>query len=510
MTMKNIAYITLLGSVASLTALSSCSGAKRADAKKPNVIFIYADDMGRGMLSHYGQQHFTTPNIDRLFEEGTYFSNAHGCQFSAPARASLLTGYYDVRPNKWHISGGAKFIVDSIERDVDSIEMEINSRDVLYSEEDLLLPQVFKKAGYVTGQVGKLEWGFTATRQQMEAHGWDYYYGYLDHVRCHGYYPPFLFENGEIVPIEGNTHKNCAKAYETETPENYAKRWNMEGKAQYSQNLFMEKVLKFIEDNADKPFFLYHPTQLPHGPIAIPEVHPELKDAEGLTELEKEYASMVKMLDDNVGQIVDKLKELGIYENTIIVFSSDNGHETYYISENRCLKFPERDMQLRKFDTWDYAYTSERTGDKFDGNDSQTGKKWSNFEGGVRVPLVFSWQGHIREGYESEELSSNCDLLSTFADMFDVEVNVAKDGVSLLPILEGESDSLAAERYVFVASPIGNAAIRSDGWKLRQNRKLGEYRLFYLPEDYAEENPLNEKYPEIVEDMKRALLQFEK
>ncbi|MFI3287516.1 MAG: sulfatase-like hydrolase/transferase [Rikenellaceae bacterium] len=508
--MKNIAYITLLGSVASLTTLSSCSaGDKKETAKKPNVIFIYADDMGRGMLSHYGQSYLSTPNIDQLFEEGTYFSNAHGCQYSAPARASLLTGYYDVRPDKWKISGGGKFIAEDIEAVIDSVEAEINREDVLYSQEDLLLPQVFKKAGYTTGQVGKLEWGFTATRQQMKAHGWDYYYGYLDHVRCHGFYPPFLFENGEIVYIEGNTFLNCAKAYEHENPENYAKRWNMEGKAQYSQDLFIEKILSFIEDNADGPFFLYHPTQLPHGPIAIPEVHPELKDVEGLTELEKEYGSMVKMLDDNVGQIVAKLKELGIYDNTIIVFSSDNGHETYYMSETRCLKFPERDMELRKFDSWDYAYTSERTGDKFNGNNSQMGKKWSNFEGGIRVPLVFSWKGHIREGYESAELSSNCDLLSTFADMLDVELAVEKDGVSLLPILMDKSDTLASERYVYAVSPIGATALRSDGWKLRQNKDLGEYRLFYLPEDYREENPLNDKHPEVLEEMKKALIENE-
>ena len=107
----------------------------------------------------------------------------------------------------------------------------------------------------MTGEVGKLEWGFTVSRQQMKEHGWDYYYGYLDHVRCHGYYPPFLFENGNIVKIEGNTRVDCAKAFEKETPETYKKRWNMEGKSVYSQNLFIEKAVQFIRDNKDKPFF---------------------------------------------------------------------------------------------------------------------------------------------------------------------------------------------------------------------------------------------------------------
>lgn len=163
----------------------------------PNIIYIYADDMGMGMLSAYGQQQFTTPNIDRLVQQGTSFSRAYGCMLSAPARASLLTGYHDCHgTDKWNISRGAAFSVSlSDTASIAKMEKEINAEDIRLPEGDFYLSQIFKKAGYTTAQIGKLEWGFTATRKQMRDHGWDYYYGYLDHVRCHGFYPPTRWRN---------------------------------------------------------------------------------------------------------------------------------------------------------------------------------------------------------------------------------------------------------------------------------------------------------------------------
>lgn len=463
----------------------------------PNVVFVYADDMGRGMLSHYGQQLITTPNIDRLFAEGTSFNNAYGCMFSAPARASMLTGYNDCRHDKWFIEKGGLFRRADIKEAIDSVETVINSRIVKLPAQDLLLPQVFKEAGYVTGEIGKLDWGFTVSRQEIKDHGWDYYYGYLDHVRCHGYYPPFLFENGEIVKIPGNTHVNCAKAFETETPANYKKRWDMTGKAVYSQNLFINKAVDFIRKNKNHPFFLYHPTQLPHGPVAIPAVDPEIKDNPNLSELEKEYASMVKMLDNNVGVLVAELDRLGILENTIFIFSADNGHETYYTTGNRCRKGPARDTEGKRFDDWNYRYTSKRTGDRFNGNSGLTGKKWSNLEGGVRVPLVFRWPNKIKSNKQSKQLVSNYDLITTFADLLGVELPIKKDGISILSILENKCDKLSTMRYVCVNSPIGPAVIDSDGWKMIYNKKLKIARLYYLPEDQCELVDQMGKHPKV-------------
>lgn len=472
--------------------------------KKPNVVFIYADDMGRGMLSHYGQKYISTPNIDRLFNEGTFFEHAYGCMYSAPARASMLTGYHDCRKGKWNISRGGKLkTADTYER-LDSVERALDAVRVELPAGDLLLPQVFKQAGYVTGQFGKLDWGFTSTRRQIREHGWDYYCGYLDHQRAHFFYPAFLYENDSILHIPGNTHPTGGRGFETETPANYKKRWDMNGKAVYSQNLFLERMLGFIRQHKEEPFFLYHSTQLPHGPVAIPAVHPEVRDNNELTELEKEYASMVKMLDDHVGILISELERLGILENTIVVFSADNGHQTYYTNGNRCRKTPDRDMDGRKFDNWIYPYRSDLAGDRFDGNDGMSGKKWANWEGSLRVPLVFRWPGHIVSGCESRQIVTNYDLLPTFADLLGVKLTTDKDGTSLLPILIGKKKSLA-KRYVYLSSEEGPAVVNSDGWKLRYNRKIKDFRLHYLPKDYREEKILNEQYPKMFSKLKKQL-----
>lgn len=478
-----------------------CINKSDAGERKPNVIFIYADDLGRGMLSHFGQKYITTPNIDYLFNRGTSFEYAYGCTYSAPARASMLTGYHDCRKDKWNISSGGLFR-DLDPSCLDSLENKLNKKSINLPKGDLYLPQVFKNAGYITGQVGKLEWGFTSTRQQLREHGWDYYCGYMDHVRAHFYYPNFLFECDSILNIPLNTHPTCGRGFENESTENFKNRWNMAGKAVYSQNLFLDRILKFIREHKEKPFFLYHSTQLPHGPVAIPSVDPEIANNPDLTSIEKEYASMVKMLDNHVGLILNELRNLGILDNTIIVFASDNGHETYYTNENRCLKGPVRDMNGKSFDAWNYPFNSEATGDRFNGNDGFSGKKWMNWEGGVRVPLVFCWPGHIKEGKISNQVVANYDLLTTFADYLGVELTYEKDGESLVPIIFDGHNVLDKKRYVFVSSRDGMAVIDNEKWKLRYNNKLKAYRLHNLEKDYTEKDILNDKYPEIYKRLK--------
>ena len=502
MVKKNL-YIPV--SMLGLLCVSSVEAKPQVKNEQPNVVFIYADDLGRGMLSHYGQRLISTPHIDRLFKEGTSFDYAYGCMYSAPARASMLTGYNDCRTGLWNISdGGMMMNADTPER-LDSVERIVDARRVEPPAGDLFLPQVFQRAGYVTGQYGKLDWGFSATRAQLREHGWDEYAGYLDHQHAHRFYPHFLFENDTIVHFPENTHPTEGRGFEDETPENYKKRWNMEGKVVYSQDFLLERMLHFIRRHKDEKFFLFHSTQLPHGPVAIPAVHPSVKDRTGLTELEKEYASMVLKLDEHVGRILDELERQGILENTIVIFSSDNGHETYYTSGKRCNKSPLSDTEGRKFDAWDYPYRSDRTGDPFDGNDGFSGKKWMNWEGSVRVPLVFRWPGHIAGNKVSRQVVSNYDLFTTFADLLHVRLNSKKDGESLLPVLVKGKKNLPHKRFVFVASPQGPAVIADNHWKLRYNRSLKKYRLHYLPDDYREEKILNDQYPEMVELLKEQL-----
>lgn len=473
---------------------------------KPNVIFIYADDLGRGLLSVEGQKIIKTPNIDKLAEGGIRFENAYGCMFCAPARASLITGYHDCHGDKWQITAGGVYKrISAGTATEEEIEAKLTEQLGDTPENEVFLAEVFKQAGYTTGEVGKLEWGFSTTNKQMKRHGWDYYYGFLDHVRCHGFYPPFLFENGNLVEIEGNTDIHCGRTLEKETDEAYAQRWNMEGKAVYSQNLFLEKILNFIRENKDKPFFLYHPTQLPHGPVSIPEVAEEFVNNPNLTQIEKEYASMVKMLDDHVGIIIDELKKLGIAENTMVIFAADNGHEIYYTKEGRILK-PVRNMKTGEFfDDINTKYYSELGGDVFDGNDGMAGVKRSNWEGGVRVPLIIRWPGKIKnEGSTSNALVANYDLLTTMADLVNADIPEGKDGISYLPELTG--NSWKQHDHVVYSSFMGPALVTNDGWKLRHFAKEDIFQLYYLPDDYREEHNIIDANPEKAEELKKALI----
>lgn len=257
--------------------------------ERPNVLFIYADDLGKGMLSHFGQKHFSTPNIDRIFKEGV---TADAADIPLPPGACTL-------------------------------------------------PELFREAGYVTAQIGKLGHGFQTTRRQMARQGWEMYYGYLDHQACHGFYPPFLWskpEGGEPFRdvLEGNTHKDGAKSEENETYAKRLRRWTMTGKAVYAPDRLIAAAEAFLDRRGQdgRPFFLHYATALPHGPVQIPPssrryegfgateetfwpaIDPEVSarnrrlcywddatgrplepppspTAEGLTDLEMEYATMV-------------------------------------------------------------------------------------------------------------------------------------------------------------------------------------------------------------------------
>ncbi|MEP1486839.1 MAG: arylsulfatase [Algibacter sp.] len=472
---------------------------------KPNVILIYADDLGRGLLSVEGQRIINTPNIDRLSKEGMRFENAYGSMFCAPARASLITGYHDIHGDRWKITGGGAYKkISSGQLTQKEIETKLNEQIGLVKKDDFFLAQVMKNAGYVTGEVGKLEWGFSTTDKQMKRHGWDYYYGYLDHVRCHGFYPPFLFENGDLVTIKGNTRADSGKSIERETIETYKKRWDMEGKTTYSQNIFLEKILTFIRENKDTPFFLYHPTQLPHGPVSIPEVHADFKNDERLTQIEKEYASMVKMLDDHVGIIMKELKNLKIDNNTLVIFTSDNGHEIYYTQEGRVMK-PVRNMQNGEFfDDVETKFYSKIGGDVFDGNDGMAGVKRSNWEGGVRIPLIARWPNKIKPDVTSNRLITNYDFIATMADLVGYSLPKSKDGISYLPELIGKKGK--EHDYVVYSSFMGPSIVANDGWKLRYFAPKDIFQLYYLPNDYEEKNNLINENLEKAEELKNHLL----
>ncbi|MDR3266322.1 MAG: sulfatase-like hydrolase/transferase [Tannerella sp.] len=495
---NNIYYIFI-----TLVMLHIVHSTEAATKNKPNVIFIYAGDFGKGLISAYGQKQFSTPNIDYLINNGVSFNNAYGNSQSAPAQASLLTGYNDCNKDKWRISRGGVYIKEDTSY-IHQNEDFINGNDILLPETELYLPQVFRKAGYVTGQIGILGIGNTSTRLQMERYGWDYYYGYMDQTRAEGFYPPFLFEAGKMVPIEGNTHHDGGRTYEPENEIAYKYRWDMAGKKVYAPYLIMDKTLEFIRFFKNQSFFLMFGTQLIHGPVSIPEIDPEIAQNSHLSQVEKEYASMVKLLDNQIGAILAEIKTLGLEENTIVVFSSDCGHEIHY-SQQDVFSRPYRNLKTKdRFDNSYFKYYGDLAGDVFNGNMGLAGLKRSNLEGGIQVPLVFYQKDRLKK-HVSQEVVANYDFMATMADMLNVKSEAKKNGVSYLPALL-KNKKLPRKKYVIVASDEGPALISNDGWKLRYFRPAGKYELYNLRKDPQEKYDVIMRFPEKSKELENIVL----
>ena len=464
----------------------------------PNVILIFADDLGRGMLSCYGQQHFETPNIDRLANEGMKFNHAYGCAFCAPSRASMLTGIHDCHQGRWtYTKAGIYESISTSETTPSEISELIHTTGLQAGPDDVFLAEIAEHAGYTTGQIGKLEWGFATTAERIRRHGWQYHYGYYDHQRCHGFYPPFLFENGQLTNIQGNTHADCGKHPNSESTENMEIRQNRQGKAVYSQDIFNDKIIEFLRTHRDEPFFLYHPSQLPHGPISIPEIHPSLKQSSELTTYEKEYASMILKLDETVGIILDELERLGIDDRTMIVFASDNGHEVYYRQQGRTTG-RQADLEGNRLDDITTKFYSETCGDVFNGNDGMGGLKFSSWEGGTRIPYMVRFPGKVTPGGTSDFMLTNYDLMPTLADFIGTEMPEDKDGVSFLPTLLERHEDQQHHEWIIYASRLGPALVTADGWKLRYINRTDSFQLYHLSNDYREENDVSADHPDLV------------
>jgi arylsulfatase A-like enzyme len=488
----------------------------------PNIIYIYADDLGHGMLSCYVQKHFKTPNIDRLAEQGVRFTRAYGTAFCAPARASLLTGVHDAHAGRWTFNRATLYE----EFDAGKITMEeafelVNNTGIRPRDGQTFLATVAQKAGLFTGQIGKLEWGFSTSPQEIEQHGWDYHYGYYDHGQCHGFYPHYVFENGNKIDFPENTAWRCG-AGQYSPYEDGVVSHDPEGRETYSQDLFDEKIKEFLGNNQDKPFFLYHPSQLPHGPTYFPDHFPEVADNPELTPVEREYASMVLRLDQTVGIILDELDALGLSERTLVIFASDNGHETNYEQPGRCSnKF---DLKGNPIDELTNKFHAETCGDVFNGNGGLAGLKRTNWEGGARIPFIAGWAGHIPEGIVSDHLISNYDTLASFADILNVTLDLETDGISYFPALMNKPDAPEHEHVVY-SSYNGPSLVSVDGWKLRtfvRRDKIVDFsmfgtsldkledaivcQLYNLNEDPAEKDDLCKQEPKMVRKLLGYLL----
>ena len=493
-----------------------------ARTKRPNIVYIYADDLGHGMLSCYGQRHYRTPNIDRIADDGARFNRAYGTAFCAPARACLLRGQHDAHAGRWTFClGGIYNRHTDGQYSLDEVAELVHNTGITPGPDDPHLARLARQAGYTTAQIGKLEWGFATTADQLQRNGWDYHYGYYDHLQCHGFYPPYVFDNGRKVPIDGNTRDDFGVGPHHMFPEG-TNEHDPAGRAVYSQDLFDQAIVRFLRDHRDQPFFLYHPSQLPHGPIYFPDLDPQVADNPDLTPVEKEYASMVLRLDRTVGLVLDQLDALGLAQNTLVIFASDNGHHLYYNQPGRSQGHLTLDGQ--PIDNHHTAFTTQTCGDVFDGNGGLAGLKTTNWEGGCRIPMLVRWPAAIQAGQISEQLVSNYDTMATLAEALGIAPPDDTDGLSYLPALTGRHDAPEHDHVVY-ASQFGPCLVTRDRWKLRvwlrpeaildystfgqplaELADAFEAQLYNLADDPTEQHDLAADRPELAGELKRRLL----
>lgn len=426
------------------------SHAAAASAKQPNVIIILADDLSYGDLGYTGQRLIATPNIDRLAAGGMRFTEAYaGAPECAPSRASLMSGLHlghcRIRANDAKPGGG--YLVAA----------------------DVTLAEMLKPAGYTAGFVGKWGMGLLNDEGAPFRQGFDFSFGFYDQTRAHSYYPDFLEENDHQIKLVDNKGFDMAALYAHSKADR--NRYDAQGrflapgvadpsKAKNSQTLIHAAGLDFIRRNADRPFFLYYATQLPHGPVVIPNLG-AYKDKDWPLK-NKEWAAMVTWLDQCVGEIVALLRELKQEENTLILFASDNGYSQ-----------------------WGYFGRPKWTDDPlFKNKGPWPGGKFALYEGGCRVPLIASWPGYIRPG-ESRHLLALYDVLPTLAELTGAPSPVT-DGISFAPELLGRPDRQKNHDYLYWENgsslPQGQAA-RFGPWYAMRERPDKPLHVFDVEQD---------------------------
>ena len=425
--------------------------AAAATGKKPNIIFILADDLGYGDLGCYGQKDIETPNIDKLAAEGILFTDHYaGSTVCAPSRCCLMTGNHTghacIRGNR---------------------EVKPMGQEPLPAG-TVTVAGVLKEAGYSTALIGK--WGLGAPESTgiPNRQGFDYFYGYLCQRHAHNYYPEFLFKNGDRVPLEGNMVENPR-------PDGAGAAVK---KAKYSHDLIVREAMSFIARNSTKPFFLYLALTIPHANNQAGKEGMEVPTDAPYSNRDwpaqqKNHAAMITRMDRDIGTIMAQLKELGIDGNTLVIFSSDNG--------------PHREGGADP--------------EFFKSSGHLRGIKRDLYEGGIRVPMIARWPGKIREGAVSDHVSAFWDFLPTAAEIAGVNVPGSIDGISYLPALLGKEQQKKHE-YLYWEFHEGRAskqAVRMGKWKAVRLRPSAPLELYDLSTDIGEKNNIASIFPDIVE-----------
>ncbi len=456
-----LAFVTIL--VAPAIAVESTA------TRPPNIILIVADDLGYAELGCYGQKWIKTPYIDAMAKIGIQFTQHYSGQaVCAPSRCSLMTGLHQ----------GHAYIRDN-GNPGERIKKSNRPSDPLYfpgqnpiPDDQVTIAEILQAKGYATAAIGKWGLGYVGSSGDPNKQGFDLFYGYNCQIHAHNHYPRFLWRNNHQELLPGNDRK-------------------LDGET-YSQDKFTEVALEFIDSNQAKPFFLYLPFVIPHLAIQAPEesvaayrdLIPE-EDYEHRGYIKHPtpragYAAMITHLDRDIGKIVQRIEQLGLANDTIMFFTSDNGP-----APNR----------LGGTDSKFFQSTGELRG-----------YKGSLYEGGIRVPLVASWPGQIKPGTVSSHQSAFWDFLPTICELVGADTPGGIDGISFAPTLLARGNQRDHEvLYWEFPGYGGQQALRMGQWKaIRTNlmkKPDNQIQLYDLSLDIGETNDVAADHPELVDKM---------
>lgn len=441
-------------SLGAASLLPSCASENRTagiKGKRPNIIFILADDLGYGDLGCFGQKTIQTPNIDQLAAEGMRFTDHYaGSTVCAPSRCCLMTGLH---------SGHA---------------LVRGNANVPLRPSDVTIAELLKQAGYTTGIIGKWGLGEADSTGIPNRHGFDYWFGYLNQRHAHNYYPKYLWRNEQKVELENEVNHIIGGS--DRTPGGVAIK-----RVDYSHDLFAEEALSFVQKNKDNTFFLYLPFTIPHANneagnkgMEVPSHGPYTNN--DWPEPQKGHAAMITRMDGDIGRLMAKIKALGLDDNTFVFFSSDNG--------------PHKEGGA------DPAF--------FKSAGPLRGYKRALYEGGIRVPTIARWTGKIKAGSVTGHISAFWDFLPTCCDLAGINTPEGIDGISMVPTLLGQSSKQKKHEFLYweFHEQGKRQAVRMGDWKgIRQNvakNPNGPIELYYLKNDIGEQNNVAKQHPQIV------------
>jgi arylsulfatase len=486
----------LIGSLAMLAiALSTPISA----AERPNILVILTDDLGYAELGCYGQEKIKTPNIDRLAAEGLRFTQHYcGNAVCAPSRCVLMTGKHS--GHAYVRNNGAPKGLEALGQ---KMGWEFPGQNPI-PDAEVTIAEMLKQKGYATAAIGKWGLGQFGTTGDPNKQGFDLFFGYNCQAHAHSYYTGHLWHNDQKIRLNNNPpipgHARLPEGADPNDPASYAA---FKG-TDYSPERMIEMALQFIRENKEQPFFLYVPSTIPHVALHVPdeELKPYLAQGWKETPFTAEggygytphqtpkaaYAAMITHLDTDVGRIMALLKELRLDEDTLVMFSSDNG--TTHLDQEVDFEFFESVGPLR-------------------------GLKGSLYEGGIRVPMIARWPGKIAPGGVTDHISAFYDVMPTLADITGTTPPQGIDGISFVPTLLGRPDEQQQHAFLYweFSGYGGQQAVRMGPWKAvrqdmlrRTNPDPLKIELYNLQDDIGESRDLAAEHPEIVAKA-RAIMQ---